>query len=41
MTEREKMLAGLLYDASDPELQRLRLNARRLSRLHQLKGLYR
>ena len=33
MTEREKMLAGLLYDASDPELQRLRLNARRLSRL--------
>lgn len=32
MTEREKMLAGLLYDAGDPELVQLRLRARRLAR---------
>jgi maltose O-acetyltransferase len=30
MTEREKMLAGQLYDASDPELTRLRRRARAL-----------
>ncbi len=33
MTEREKMLAGQLYDASDPELTRLRKRARALTRL--------
>ena len=33
MTEREKMLAGLLYDAGDPELLALRRRARRLCRL--------
>jgi maltose O-acetyltransferase len=32
MTEREKMLAGELYDAYDPELSALRLRARRLIR---------
>ena len=32
MTEREKMLSGLLYDASDPELSALLLKARKLSR---------
>lgn len=31
MTEREKMLAGLLYDATDPELTGMRLQARRLT----------
>ncbi|MGE5591703.1 MAG: sugar O-acetyltransferase [Bacillota bacterium] len=31
-TEREKMLAGELYDSSDPELVALRLRARRLTR---------
>lgn len=33
MTEKEKMLAGELYDASDKDLVRDRLNARRLTRL--------
>lgn len=32
MTEREKMLAGLLYDPTDPELASLLLKARRLAR---------
>ena len=32
MTEREKMLAGLLYDPTDPELAGLLLKARRLAR---------
>jgi len=32
MTEREKMLSGALYDASDPELAALRKRARRLMR---------
>ena len=32
MTEKEKMLAGKLYDASDPELQKLLLKARKLAR---------
>lgn len=31
-TERDKMIAGELYDASDPELAALRLRARRLMR---------
>ena len=30
MTEREKMINGALYDPSDPELEQLRLNARKL-----------
>ncbi len=34
MTEREKMLAGLLYDPSDPELAALRQTAHRLSKLY-------
>jgi maltose O-acetyltransferase len=34
MTEREKMLAGQLYDASDPELARLRKRARALMRAY-------
>lgn len=34
MTEREKMLAGLPYRASDPELLNRRLHARRLIRLY-------
>jgi maltose O-acetyltransferase len=34
MTEREKMLAGELYLASDPELVTARRNARRLTRLY-------
>lgn len=34
MTEREKMLAGELYLASDPELVAGRRNARRLTRLY-------
>lgn len=33
MTEREKMLAGLAYRASDPELSEARTNCRRLTRL--------
>jgi maltose O-acetyltransferase len=33
MTEREKMLAGELYLASDSELKTMRCNARRLTRL--------
>ena len=36
MTEREKMLAGLLYDPSDPELTALRITARKLSRTYNL-----
>jgi Maltose acetyltransferase len=32
MTEREKMLAGQLYDASDPELIRMRKRAAKISR---------
>lgn len=34
MTEREKMLAGRLYDASDPQLVRLRKRARALARAY-------
>lgn len=36
MTEREKMLAGQLYDPSDPELSALRLKARKLARRYNL-----
>ena len=36
MTEKEKMLAGRLYDPSDPELSRLRLKARKLARRYNL-----
>lgn len=36
MTEKEKMLAGQLYDPSDPELDRLRLKARKLARRYNL-----
>ncbi len=36
MTEKEKMLAGLLYDPSDPELEQLRLKARKLARRYNL-----
>ncbi len=36
MTEKEKMLAGLLYDPSDPELVQLRLKARKLARRYNL-----
>ena len=32
MTEKEKMLAGQLYDPADPELDQLRLKARKLAR---------
>ena len=32
MTEREKMLAGMLYDPSDPELSALLVKARKLAR---------
>ena len=32
MTEREKMIAGSVYDPSDDELIRLRQNAHRLSK---------
>ena len=32
MTEREKMLSGMLYDPSDPELSQLLLKARKLAR---------
>jgi maltose O-acetyltransferase len=35
MTEREKMLAGQLYDASDPELTAMRKRARALMRAYQ------
>ena len=31
MTQKERMLSGLLYDSSDPELSQLRLKARRLA----------
>ena len=31
-SEREKMLAGVLYDASDPQLAAARLRARQLTR---------
>jgi maltose O-acetyltransferase len=34
MTEREKMLAGQLYDAGDPELARMRKQARALTRAY-------
>src|SRR4051794_14323555 len=34
MTERERMLAGQLYDASDPELTALRKRARALARAY-------
>jgi maltose O-acetyltransferase len=34
MTEKEKMLAGQLYNASDDELVALRQNARRLTRMY-------
>lgn len=36
MTENEKMLAGQLYDPSDPEHSRLRVKARRLARRYNL-----
>ncbi len=36
MTEKEKMLAGLLYDPSDPELVQLRVKARKLARRYNL-----
>ena len=36
MTEKEKMLAGQLYDPSDPELDALRLKARKLARKYNL-----
>ena len=36
MTEKEKMLAGQLYDPSDPELDVLRLKARKLARKYNL-----
>ena len=32
MTEKEKMLAGMLYDPSDPELSALLVKARKLAR---------
>ena len=32
MTEKEKMIAGQLYDPSDPELTKLRVKARKLAR---------
>ena len=32
MTEKEKMLAGMLYDPSDPELTELLIKARKLAR---------
>ncbi|SFA95550.1 maltose O-acetyltransferase [Lentibacillus halodurans] len=34
MTEKEKMLNGELYNPADPELQKERLNARRLTRIY-------
>jgi maltose O-acetyltransferase len=34
VTEREKMLSGALYDASDPELTEMRRRARRLTRAY-------
>ncbi len=36
MTEKEKMLAGLLYDPTDPELTQLRVKARKLARRYNL-----
>ncbi len=36
MTEREKMLAGMLYDPSDPELASMRVKARKLARQYNL-----
>ena len=36
MTEREKMLSGVLYDPTDIELEQLRLNARKLARKYNL-----
>ena len=32
MTEKEKMIAGMLYDPSDSELTELRIKARKLAR---------
>lgn len=34
MTEREKMLTGMLYDPSDEELSKLLVKARKLARLY-------
>ena len=36
MTEREKMLAGMLYDPSDPELTSMLIRARKLARQYNL-----
>ena len=36
MTEKEKMLTGQLYDPSDPELDQLRLKARKLARRYNM-----
>ena len=36
MTEKEKMLAGMLYDPSDPELTSLLVKARKLARRYNL-----
>lgn len=36
MSEKEKMLAGMLYDASDPELVELLVKARKLARRYNL-----
>ena len=36
MTEREKMIAGQLYDPSDPELSKLQVRARKLARKYNL-----
>ena len=38
MTEREKMLAGMLYDPSDPELASMLVKARKLARQYNLTG---
>lgn len=34
MTEKEKMLAGKIYDPSDEELSKLRLQAHKLSKMY-------
>ncbi len=39
-TEKEKMLAGELYDASDPELTAERIAARELTRAFNERGIY-
>ena len=36
MTEKEKMLAGMLYDPSDPELASMLVKARKLARQYNL-----